>query len=551
MTNQKKLQKTILLEKKNAYTEHLKKRLELRDQISSKMKNFSNGIKASIIDTRTSREKQSDRNYIYQTQRATVYKIFNNDQEMAEEYLTILGNSEVLPQEFSIVSNALESAFKNKIIEPWEVFETTRKYIQNYNETGTVTGQSMMGSVRGSVYNNNTHNNEHENTKADDNNDDDNDDNDNNDDVDDKPDDVSALTFRNPQNKVHFVQNVHNILDKHEVPKKLADEISEVLATAEDLMPEFEEEELRDDVSILLERLDNIIATKSLKEHTTDIEINRIIKLSVPQFRALLNNLSNGKHSPIGILEQIIDVIDNLYANMQTVQTNTIEKEEVMAEEKAEAKRAKVEKKIDLDDTKKLLKLSDAEEKAEAKKNKDEAKEVLGVVDGLVNAVVAKEKAEVKAIRDEAKALVAKEKANVKAIKDEAKEVVVNEKAEAKAEAKAIKDEAKVVVAKEKAEAKAEAKAIKDEVKAVKNAEAEAKQTAKAILAETKKTNLTSELKRLRKRTDYETSLFENYTNESPGQFCETCNTYFIKGQKRPHDTSKFHIKNLTTAQKK
>ena len=250
MTNQKKLQKDILLEKKNAYTEHLKKRLELRDQISSKMKNLSNGIKAPIIDTRTSREKQSDKNYIYQTQRTTVYKIFNNDQEMAEEYLTILGNSEVLPQEFSIVSNALETAFKNKIIEPREVFETTRQYIQNYNETGTVTGQSMMGSVRGSVYDRNTKA-EDEETKADDDNDDD----------DDKPDDVSALTFKNPQTKVHFVEDVHEILDNNEVPKKIADEIAEVFATAEDLMPE-EAGELRDDIGILLERLDGIISTK-------------------------------------------------------------------------------------------------------------------------------------------------------------------------------------------------------------------------------------------------------------------------------------------------
>jgi hypothetical protein len=316
MTKQK-LQKDILKEKRKAYLSRLDESVKINDVIAARMKHYDSGITPTLIDTRTSREKNADKNYIYQNQRTEVYKLFNNDREMSEEFLLQLTSSEITPQEFTILYPNLESTFKNKVVEPIEIMTTLRQFALNYNETGTATGQSVTGSVRGSVRGpvSSPVN------------------------VPDAPDEESVLTHQT--NDSDILARFNERLRSNMVPEKIGEVISGAVSKVEELavIDENELGELNQELSEQLERLDAILASKSLK-NIDQKETNRILKLSEPVFRDLLIKLANGNQDPMTTVGHIIDVVQAMYENMHSVQTKSIEKEEKVSK-KAAAKENK------------------------------------------------------------------------------------------------------------------------------------------------------------------------------------------------------------------
>ena len=124
-------------------------RVANEDKLSAKMKDHKYGVTPKVYDNRTAREKAQDKTYIYQVLRTKVYDLFGNDEQMSEEFMELLSKSFVTPEQFSIAYNQLKTNFKGSIVEPSEVMTNLYQLVQNYEDSGTVTGDSQRGSVRG------------------------------------------------------------------------------------------------------------------------------------------------------------------------------------------------------------------------------------------------------------------------------------------------------------------------------------------------------------------------------------------------------------------
>ena len=134
---------------KKKYLETIKMRVANEDMLSKKMKDYKYGVTPKVYDNRTAREKAQDKTYIYQVLRTKVYDLFGNDEQMSEEFMELLSKSFVTPEQFSIAYNQLKTNFKGSIVEPSEVMTNLYQLVQNYEDSGTVTGDSQRGSVRG------------------------------------------------------------------------------------------------------------------------------------------------------------------------------------------------------------------------------------------------------------------------------------------------------------------------------------------------------------------------------------------------------------------
>ena len=134
---------------KKKYLETIKMRVANEDKLSKKMKGHKYGVTPKVYDNRTAREKAQDKTYIYQVLRTKVYDLFGNDEQMSEEFMELLSKSFVTPEQFSIAYNQLKTNFKGSIVEPSEVMTNLYQLVQNYEDSGTVTGDSQRGSVRG------------------------------------------------------------------------------------------------------------------------------------------------------------------------------------------------------------------------------------------------------------------------------------------------------------------------------------------------------------------------------------------------------------------
>ena len=134
---------------KKKYLETIKMRVANEDKLSAKMKDHKYGVTPKVYDNRTAREKAQDKTYIYQVLRTKVYDLFGNDEQMSEEFMELLSKSFVTPEQFSIAYNQLKTNFKGSIVEPSEVMTNLYQLVQNYEDSGTVTGDSQRGSVRG------------------------------------------------------------------------------------------------------------------------------------------------------------------------------------------------------------------------------------------------------------------------------------------------------------------------------------------------------------------------------------------------------------------
>ena len=124
-------------------------RVANEDKLSAKMKDYKYGVTPKVYDNRTAREKAQDKTYIYQVLRTKVYDLFGNDEQMSEEFMELLSKSFITPEQFSIAYNQLKTNFKGSIVEPSEVMTNLYQLVQNYEDSGTVTGDSQRGSVRG------------------------------------------------------------------------------------------------------------------------------------------------------------------------------------------------------------------------------------------------------------------------------------------------------------------------------------------------------------------------------------------------------------------
>jgi hypothetical protein len=144
----KPLQKDIIAQRRRDYFKQLEDTIKTNDMISKRLKQYDTGIIPTVVETRSAREMASDKNYTYREQRKKVYILFKNDPQMSEEFLKLLADSEILPEQFNVAYPQLKSNFEGGIAEPLEILTSARQLVQNYLETGTVSGQSVSGSVR-------------------------------------------------------------------------------------------------------------------------------------------------------------------------------------------------------------------------------------------------------------------------------------------------------------------------------------------------------------------------------------------------------------------
>lgn len=107
--------------------------------LNMKMKDYEMGIVPQVLDNRTTFEKLSDDVYMYQNLREKVYDLFNNDSQSSEKYLEFLQTKNINQEDFINVYSDLKTRFKGQLATPASVFSTTKKLIENFNETGNTT----------------------------------------------------------------------------------------------------------------------------------------------------------------------------------------------------------------------------------------------------------------------------------------------------------------------------------------------------------------------------------------------------------------------------
>lgn len=96
----------------------------------------------------TARDFLSDPNKQRNNMQTKVFKLFENDSEFGQEFMDLMGNS-VTPEQFNIVYPQLKKNFQGMIPSPMEALTNLQQLVQNYEDSGTVSGQSVRGSVRG------------------------------------------------------------------------------------------------------------------------------------------------------------------------------------------------------------------------------------------------------------------------------------------------------------------------------------------------------------------------------------------------------------------
>lgn len=263
---------------KKKYMKELDMRISTVDKISRKMKDADHGIlQTHVLDDRTAREKAQDRNYIFQVLRKKAYALFNDDQEMSEEFLEILSQSHVTPEQFSIIYPQLQKNFKGEIIEPQEVMTNLYQLLENYEESGTVDGASTRGSVRGG-----------NSTVA------------------------SALS------------SMKSVISEAYSSKKLSkndgDEMTDVLSVIEE---EADGSDSSDSLSVQADnRVDQALSKLATILHSSSsgASTNKVSKRAQEDFQQLIHLLTSEKETSVDvILEQFVDIVQSIYDKSKDV----------------------------------------------------------------------------------------------------------------------------------------------------------------------------------------------------------------------------------------
>ena len=264
-------------------------RVANEDKLSAKMKDHKYGVTPKVKDYRTAREKAQDKTYIYQVLRTKVYDLFDNDQEMSEEFLRLLSSSTITPEQFSISYNQLKTNFKGSIVEPLEVMTNLYKLIENYEDSGTVTGQSQRESIRG--------------------------------------DDSTIATAISALKSV-----VSDAYSKRTITKEVGDELTNVLSVIEEKGEEKgEEKETSDSLKVesdnrvteALGRLEDILTS------STGITKKKVATRAQEEFHKLIGLLGSEKKMPIDmVLEEFVNIVQRIFETAEQIKKEDDEKKE-------------------------------------------------------------------------------------------------------------------------------------------------------------------------------------------------------------------------------
>ena len=256
-------------------------RVANEDKLSAKMKDHKYGVTPKVYDNRTAREKAQDKTYIYQVLRTKVYDLFGNDEQMSEEFMELLSKSFVTPEQFSIAYNQLKTNFKGSIVEPSEVMTNLYQLVQNYEDSGTVTGDSQRGSVRGDS------------------------------------------TFRSVMSTSKSM--VSNAFSRGNLEKPVADEMTDALSIIEEKGEELDTltVESEDRVDSALRKLAGIlnsssgIAKKKVAKHTQD------------DFHKLIALLGSEKETTVDVvLEEFVNIVQSIFDTAEQIKKEDDEKKE-------------------------------------------------------------------------------------------------------------------------------------------------------------------------------------------------------------------------------
>ena len=264
-------------------------RVANEDMLSKKMKDYKYGVTPKVYDNRTAREKAQDKTYIYQVLRTKVYDLFNNDEPMSEEFLELLSKSFVTPEQFSIAYNQLKTNFKGSIVEPSEVMTNLYQLVQNYEDSGTVTGDSQRGSVRGSVKGS-------------------------------LRDDNSTIATAMTSMK----SMVSDAYSRGNLEKPVADEITDVLSVIEE---ETESDTLKveseDRIDLALRKLGSILNSSS------GITKKKVATHAQNDFHRLISLLGSEKETTVDIiLEEFVNILQSIFDTAEQIKKEDDEKQE-------------------------------------------------------------------------------------------------------------------------------------------------------------------------------------------------------------------------------
>ena len=275
---------------KKKYLETIKMRVANEDKLSAKMKDHKYGVTPKVYDNRTAREKAQDKTYIYQVLRTKVYDLFGNDEQMSEEFMDLLSKSFVTPEQFSIAYNQLKTNFKGSIVEPSEVMTNLYQLVQNYEDSGTVTGESERGSVRGSAKGS-------------------------------IRDDNSTIATATTSMK----SIVSDAYSKGKFEKPVGDELTDVLSIIEEKGEELDTltVESEDRVDSALRKLASILNDSS---HITKKKVATHAKTD---FHKLIGLLGSEKTVPIDmVLEEFVNIVQSIFDTAEQVKKEDDEKKE-------------------------------------------------------------------------------------------------------------------------------------------------------------------------------------------------------------------------------
>ena len=265
-------------------------RVANEDKLSAKMKDHKYGVTPQVKDYRTAREKAQDKTYIYQVLRTKVYDLFGNDEQMSEEFMELLSKSFVTPEQFSIAYNQLKTNFKGSIVEPSEVMTNLYQLVQNYEDSGTVTGESERGSVRGSAKGS-------------------------------IRDDNSTIATATTSMK----SIVSDAYSKRIITKEVGDELTDALSIIEEKGEELDTltVESEDRVDSALRTLGDIL------NNSSGIIKKKVAKHAQDDFHKLIALLGSEKETTVDVvLEEFVNIVQSIFDTAEQIKKEDDEKKE-------------------------------------------------------------------------------------------------------------------------------------------------------------------------------------------------------------------------------
>jgi hypothetical protein len=150
ITNQMKKEEARRLKVASNNNKYLKKQTE--NYVMGLQSNMDFNASSSLsVDPRSTAEKLNDKSYMNRDMRNKVYKIFNNDADEADAYMSKIEALNIQPKDFNVVYPQLVQLFQGTLASADVVASNTSQLIDNFGKTGVATQSGTSDNIEATM----------------------------------------------------------------------------------------------------------------------------------------------------------------------------------------------------------------------------------------------------------------------------------------------------------------------------------------------------------------------------------------------------------------